>query len=237
MGEIKDRERLKKLLSLEARQRLREELFDLFLDGGEEIPLSTYEPMIDAGDYNPNIYIVKDGLIRGTYLDKNNEITVGFALPGTLLISFHSYYGGEPSYYRYEACCPTVVVRVPKAYFDQLLAREHEFALWVMSAHQNQLYYNELRNSLLSGDAKSRLMRLTRRLSGIIPDSTCDDRFPGRKHSDGYNHELEMKKQLHIRYNKIFALIPSKIIASYLGITEQHLSKIKKEMLRENPYR
>lgn len=29
-------------------------------------------------------------------------------------------------------------------------------------------------------------------------------------------------------------MVPSKIIASYLGITEQHLSKIKKEMLREN---
>ncbi|MDE6359776.1 MAG: Crp/Fnr family transcriptional regulator, partial [Muribaculaceae bacterium] len=166
---VNDRERLKKLLALEAKERLRDELFDRLLDGGEEVSLLTYEPMIDAGDFNPNIYIVKEGLIRGTYLDRNNEITAGFALPGTLLISFHSYYDGEPSYYRYEACCPTVVVRIPKAYFDSLARESHEFALWVMSAHQNQLYYTEVRHRLLSGDAKKRLLQLTRRLSSVFP--------------------------------------------------------------------
>ena len=107
-------DQLKKLLALEAKQRLREEVFDTLLDGGEELHLSTYEPMIDAGEFNPHIFIVKEGLIRGTYLDKNMEKTVGFALPGTVIISFHCYYGGEPSYYRYEACCPTVVVRIPR---------------------------------------------------------------------------------------------------------------------------
>lgn len=61
--------RLKTLLALEAKQRLREEVFDELLAAGEEIVLSTYEPMIDAGEFNPNIYIVKYGLIRGTYLD------------------------------------------------------------------------------------------------------------------------------------------------------------------------
>ena len=95
--------RLKTLLALEAKQRLREEVFDELLAAGEEIVLSTYEPMIDAGEFNPNIYIVKYGLIRGTYLDKNMEKTAGFALPGSLLISFHCYYGGEPSFYRFEA--------------------------------------------------------------------------------------------------------------------------------------
>ncbi len=41
--------------------------------------------MIDAGEFNPNIYIVKYGLIRGTYLDKNMEKTAGFALPGFII--------------------------------------------------------------------------------------------------------------------------------------------------------
>lgn len=224
-------DRLKKLLALEAKQQLREEVFDTLLNGGEEIRLSTYEPMIDAGEYNPNVFIVKEGLIRGTYLDKNIEKTAGFALPGTLLISFHCYYGEAPSYYRYEACCPTTVVRIPKPFFDSLLSRSHEFALWVMSAHQNQLYYNEYKNSLLSGDAKSRLIQLTRRLSEIIPDTTQD-----RPDKDvvvyGENHENMVKKAIHVRWKEIFQLVPSKIIASYLGITEQHLSKIKKELLK-----
>lgn len=226
---VNDRERLKKLLALEAKERLRDELFDRLLDGGEEVSLLTYEPMIDAGDLNPNIYIVKEGLIRGTYLDRNNEITAGFALPGTLLISFHSYYDGEPSYYRYEACCPTVVVRIPKVYFDSLARESHEFALWVMSAHQNQLYYTEVRHRLLSGDAKKRLLQLTRRLSSVFPATGNADTA-----GDGDSHDLKMKKQLHGRHKTILSIVPSKIIASYLGITEQHLSKIKKEILKEN---
>ena len=38
--------RLKTLLALEAKQRLREEVFDELLAAGEEIVLSTYEPML-----------------------------------------------------------------------------------------------------------------------------------------------------------------------------------------------
>lgn len=224
-------DRLKKLLALEAKQQLREEIFDRLLEAGEEISLSTYEPMIDAGEFNPNVFIVKEGLIRGTYLEKNLEKTAGFALPGTLLISFHCYYGGEPSYYRYEACCPAVVVRIPKASFDNLMRESHEFTLWVMSAHQNQLYYNEFKNQLLSGDAKSRLIQLTRRLSGIIPDPGPDSTTPQAGSQDD-SHDQKVKQELHVRWKEIFPLVPSKIIASYLGITEQHLSKIKKELLK-----
>lgn len=223
-----NRTQLKKLLALESKERMKDELFDRLLDGGEDIHLLTYEPMIDAGDFNPNIYIVKNGLIRGTYLDRNNEITVGFALPGTLIISFHSYFDNEPSYYRYEACCPSTVVRIPKAHFDKMTKESHEFALWVMSAHQNQLFYNEVRNKVLSGDAKERLLQLKRRLSSTL---TTDTEVPS---TSGDNHNLKMKQQLDSRYKTIYSIVPSKIIASYLGITEQHLSRIKKEILKES---
>lgn len=222
---------LKKLLALEAKQQLREEFFDRLLAAGEEVTLSTYQPMIDAGEYDPNIYIVKKGMIRGTYLDKNLEKTAGFALPGSLLISFHCYYGGEPSYYRYEACCLTEVIRIPKSSFDRLLAESHEFALWVLSAHQNQLYYTEFKNLLLSGDAKSRLLQLTTRLSGVV--SSKDTVADQSESISAVSHDNRVKNELHIRWKEIFQLVPSKIIASYLGITQQHLSKIKKEILTE----
>ena len=55
-------DQLKKLLALEAKQRLREEVFDTLLDGGEELHLSTYEPMIDAGEFNPHILLSRKGL-------------------------------------------------------------------------------------------------------------------------------------------------------------------------------
>ena len=40
-----------------------------------------------------------------------------------------------------------------------------------------------------------------------------------------------VKTELYTRWKEIFRIVPSKIIASYLGITEQHLSKIKREAL------
>lgn len=223
-------EHLKKLLALEARQQLPEEIFDRMLSYGREISLPTYGTMIEAGTYDPDIYVVKEGMIRGTYPGKNLETTAGFALPGSLLISFHCYYGEEPSYYRYEACCPTVVIKIPQRDFDRLLAESHAFSLWVMSAHQNQLYYGEYKNRLLSGDSKSRLIQLTKRLQGITKRTNKDE---DSSCPDNDTHDSRVKNELHIRWREIFQLVPSKIIASYLGITQQHLSKIKKELLAD----
>lgn len=224
-------EQLIHLLALEAKYQINESVLGELLAEGTLVELATYEPMVDAGKFDPNVYVVKRGLIRGTYLDKNIEKTAGFALPGTLLISFHSYYGDEPSYYRFEACCPTEVIRIPKAHFDSMLASSHEFALYMISCHQNQLYYNEYKNQVLSGDAKTRLVQLTCRLSGLIDGYTYDDAVLEDVRPD-MDHESAVKKELFQRWKEIFRIVPSKIIASYLGITEQHLSKIKKELLR-----
>ncbi len=66
-------ENLKRLLALEAKYQIDDRLFDELLSGGTEVALTTYEAMIDAGEYNPDIFVVKKGLVRGTYLDKNSE--------------------------------------------------------------------------------------------------------------------------------------------------------------------
>lgn len=225
---MEDYTHLKRLLALEANYRLRPEILDRFLADGTVVALDTYEPMIDAGEYDPDIYVVKTGLVRGTYLDRNTEKTAGFALPGTLLISFHCFYGGEPSYYRFEACCATTVVKIPKSSFDQLLAESHEFALWVMSAHQNQLYYNEYKNRMLSGDSKTKLIQLTCNMTG-----NADLIEAGHAMSkDELTHRNLVKTEIYSRWKDIFKMVPSKVIASYLGITEQHLSKIKREIIR-----
>lgn len=221
-------ESFKKLIALEAKHPLPDKAINCMLDMGTEIRLSAYEPMIDAGEYNPHVYFVKDGLVRGTYMDKNVERTSGFARPGTLLISFHSYYAGEPSCYRFEACCPTTVVRINKADFDNLINTDHQFAIWVMSAHQNQLLYNESKTATLTGDAKTRLVQLTHRLEALLPETDP------KMETEMQSHTSRVKRQLFGRWREIFKLVPAKVIASYLGITEQHLSKIKREIIIEN---
>lgn len=223
------REDLIHLLALEAKYQIDTAILEKLLQGGSVVSLNKYEPLIDAGEYNPDIYVVGDGLIRGTYIDKNAEITAGFALPGTLLLSFHCYYGRQPSYLRFEACCKSEVIRIPRRHFDNMIQESHEFAIWVMSANQNQLYYNECRYNLISGDAKSRLQSLFRRWSDIYPGVPSD--VIASSFAVPETHERKLQRELAERWSNIIPMVPARVIASYLGITEQHLSKIKREIL------
>lgn len=224
-------DRIKRLLALESEFRIDHVLFDRLLEKRRVLHLKKYEPLIDAGEYRPDVYIVSNGIIRGTYIQKNVEVTTGFALPGTLLFSFHCYCGNVPSFLRFEACCHSEVIQIPRNHFDSLIEESHDFARWVMNANQNQLYYNEHRFHLLSGDARSCLLQLVNRWSDMAPDAPREYIVQSLGVSD--NHRIRMKRELTDRWKNILPMVPSKIIASYLGITEQHLSKIKREILME----
>lgn len=80
------------MLILEAKYRMPVHIMRSFIEKGKVISLSRNMAMIDAGEFNPDIYVVKSGVVRGTYLDGNIEKTAGFAPPGTMLMSFHSFY-------------------------------------------------------------------------------------------------------------------------------------------------
>ncbi len=188
------------LVAEEAKIRLPKGFWEELFSYSTVRTLKRKEAMIDAGEFDPDVYFVKSGLIRGTFMDKTSERTAGFALPGTLLISFHCFYAQEASYYRFEACVPSQVVRIPSAVFRMMIEKHHEFAIWVMEANQNQLYHAELKNRLISGGAKERLRSL---IEG---------------------------------WPEIILKVSSKHLASYLGITEVHLSRIKSEILREGKH-
>lgn len=177
----------------EAKTLLLRPCYDRLVEGSKLIQLRRREAMIDAGKFDPNIYIVKNGMVRLTYMDNNLERTRGFAMPGTLLISYHSYYGDAPSFYRFEAVVPSVVVKISKEKFDKLIKEDQEFAFWLLQGAQNHIYYEEIKNKNTSGEAKNKLIQLMQ------------------------------------DWPEIFTKVPAKIIASYMGITEVHLSRIKAE--------
>lgn len=223
-------EDLLKLLELEAKYRIKDSSMRYFLENSTIIQLKRHMPMIDAGEFNPNIYVVKSGVIRGTFIDGNIEKTAGFAPPGTMLMSFHCFYGNQPSFYRFEACCPSEVVRIPYDAYMHTINNHHEFALWMVSMCQNQLYYNEHKKQFLNGDARTRLIQLTKLLSNAILKEDSSSPYIVRQ-PNVPEHEKNVMQELNIRWKKIFRIVPAKHIASYLGITEQHLSKIKREIL------
>lgn len=120
----------------------------------------------------------------------------GFGLMGTMISSAHSYYFDEPSFFQIEACCDTVMLRLRRHLFNDLMAESHEFALWVAGHAHCTLCYYEHKNAIINGDAKERLEALQR-------------------------HRPEIVKN-----------VSNKLVASYLGVTQQYLSSLKRKIYK-----
>ncbi len=189
-------EEFKKVLAEEASFKLSEETMNCFCALMEEVHLKRYDYMIKSGDMDDNIYIVKEGVIRRTHQDGEKIITNSFAIKGSVLMSWHCYYFNQPSYSQFQACCDTIVMRVPRAKFDELIAGSHEFAQWVLSLAHGTLYYQEFKSRVIKGDVKERYMSLIKNRPEIIQK------------------------------------VPLGFIASYLGITQSHLSRMRNELAK-----
>lgn len=163
-------EALKKLLSQEARYQLRDEVMDRFLECMSEINLKNKEPLISYGALNSNVYILKEGILRLVYSDGGNERTYAFALPGTMIISLHAYYMHQPAFMQVEACTKSKVLAISKPKFNALLEESHEFALWIASVSLQQLYFLEMKLSIINGTAKERFLSLAKTRPEIMKE-------------------------------------------------------------------
>lgn len=189
-------EEFKKVLAEEASFKLSDETMNRFCSLMEEVHLKRYDYMIKSGDMDDNIYIVKDGVVRRTHQDGEKIITNSFAIKGSVLMSWHCYYFNQPSYSQFQACCDTIVMRVPRVKFDELIAGSHEFAQWVLSLAHGTLYYQEFKSRIIKGDVKERYISLIKNRPEIIQK------------------------------------VPLGFIASYLGITQSHLSRMRNELAK-----
>lgn len=187
---------LKRLLKEECHYQLSEDIMDSFLSQFTEYELKSKSPLIPCGEVNSNVYIIKEGIMRVSHMDGTKEVTLGFALPGTMLISWFSFYNSKPSYYQIDACCDSVILQLPKQIFDRFVKESHEFAQWALSMAQCQLYYDELKQSVINGNAKERYLSLL-------------------------NNRPEILQNVSLR-----------VVASYLGVTQQYLSYIRKQLTK-----
>ena len=188
---------LKKLLGDESGGvEMSDELFERFMAQTTELTLKNKEPLIPAGKVDTNLYIQKTGILRACYWDGEYEKTYGFALPGTVVVSYHSYFMRRPAFFQIESCGETTVLKISKRQLTELIGSSNEFAKWFIAVQSGQLYLNEFKHAAITGTAKERYLQLIKKRPEII------------------------------------RRVPSKIIASYLGVTPTYLSYVKK-MLRE----
>lgn len=190
-----DIESIKELLKKEGTFLPSDEIIDKFLSYTEEIKVRPKERLIDYGCINTNVYCIKDGIIRLFHIEDSKERTYGFATPGTIITSLHSYYLRQPAFIMAENCnSDAEVLRISKAQFDRLMEESHEFSRWMFNIAMGQLYTCEHKLSLINGTAKDRYLAIMKNRPDIIK------------------------------------VVPSNVIASYLGVTPQYLCHLKSEL-------
>lgn len=186
-------ERLKQLLIEEVGYVPADNAIEIFLSMAEEVRLNAGDVLIEAGKYNADVYIVKEGIIRYADMNGDKERTFAFGLAGTLFMSMHSFVMHEPSYYQIEACCETVVLRIPEKRYWEAVRGNIEIAIWMLHVSQGELCFLEHINSTVhNGDARERYIQLKKRRPEIL------------------------------------SRVPQRIIASYLGVTPEYLSRLKR---------
>lgn len=160
---------IRELLKEEGTFRPSDEIIDRFLAGMEEITVRPKERLIDHGSINTNIYCIKEGIVRLFHIEDSKEITFGFATPGTIILSLHSYYMRQPAFIMAENCKKEAkVLRMDKAQFDRLVEESHEFSRWMLNIAIGQLYSCEHKLFLINGSAKERYLAVVRNRPDII---------------------------------------------------------------------
>lgn len=165
------------------------------LDSMEEVHYRPKEPVIGYGILNSDIYIVKHGICRFTYFEGDKEVTLGFAAPGTVILSPHSYYMSQPAFMQIESCNDTTLLKSSKKNFDSMVFNSPELLRWMYEMAMCQLYTCEMKLSKINGSAKERYAAMLKNRPDIIQ------------------------------------AVSDKILASYIGVTQQYLSNIKRELL------
>lgn len=161
-------EELKKLLAQECSFKLSNKLMDDLLGAAKIVKLEKNDALIMEGSIDPNIYILKEGIIRYSYMDGIKEMTFAFAMPGSVMIAMHSFYAHLPAFYRLEACCKSTVLKISQKHYNNLVETSHEFAQWALSYSYAQLFYFEKKDSVVNGDAKERFLSLCVKRPEII---------------------------------------------------------------------
>lgn len=191
-------ERLKELLNKECDRTMSSEQWDSLFDLATELPLKKGEVLISPGEVRPDVYIVKEGILRGVDFDGDQERTFCFGLPGTIFNSRFSFYKKLPSYYQIEACCRSVVLQIPRNDYIALTDRSHAFAIWALHYAWYEQYLEEDRESTVhNGNAKQRYLHMLKTRPAIVKG------------------------------------VSQRVLASYLGISPEYLSRIKAGIVRQ----
>lgn len=145
------------------------ETIDEFLMNTEELCVPPKTAVIRTGTVNTNVYVIKEGILKMSYLNDIKEITYGFGGPGSLLISPHSFYMNKPAFMQVETCKVGVtLLYMGRDCFYRLMESSPEFSRWMFNIATYQLLACEMKLSLINGTAKERYLSMIRNRPEIL---------------------------------------------------------------------
>lgn len=191
---MKEEADLRALLGQESDYPLSDEVYSLIIENSKEEEFSKGEAVVDFDEVNPDIYIIKNGIVRGYMLYKGKETNIYFGMSGTLVNSMQCFSFGEPSIIRIEVCVPSVMLRIHKCDYDRLIEESAEFCKWMSGVFSRRSAFSEIKAKIMDGDSV-------------------------------WRYEWLEKCRPELWDN-----VPLKAIASYLNMTEVHVSRIRKKI-------
>lgn len=187
------------------------ETIRMMLDAGDTVEYKAKKHVVKAGDRDTNIYMIIEGLARMSYFNGQIEVTYGFGNEGTFFLSPKGFCAGEEAVYSIVAVTDVKMLRLPKEKWLQLMDSSHDFCKWMLHLCMYQFYASELKTEHLQGTAEEKLQNLEK--NSVVRDlMSLDGRHPD-----------------------VVRLVPSNVLASYLGITQSYLSNIRKKIRKKRP--
>lgn len=159
---------LRKQIDAECGYRMNDETMDRFLGAMTELQFKEGQEIIPYDKFDDNVYVIKEGILRIAYFDGMNERTFAFGEAGTVAISFCSFVKGKPSFYKFEACCDSVVMKMTKARFMELILESRDFAQWYCFLSMEQQWIYEKKLEVVNGNARERFEALMQNRPEII---------------------------------------------------------------------
>lgn len=179
---------------------------DLIIKNGTPVKFKKKELIVAPGKIETDVYVIASGIVRVASFDGTKEHTFGFGLSGTFLISPLGFFSGNPAFYYFEACEDCVLLRFSKQKFIDLTKQSHDFACWMLQISIGQFHSAENKASIMHGSAKEKIISFL---------------------SNYGKRELTKKNP---QYIKQVLRLPAKLLASYLGITPEYFSNIRKQI-------
>lgn len=185
-------ERLKELLNEPVTFKLPDEDMDSFFALMSERHYMAEEFIITEGTVNDNVYILREGIIRGLFdKDEDRETTIYFGIEGDYFFAMNPFLESTPSQISVQACTDCTVMVISKESLRTLSHQSINFANWALENSLRQILALEMKRKFLKGNAMARYRSLIERR----PEIVCN--------------------------------VPLKHIASYLGVTQQSLSRLR----------